>query len=490
MLEKNVDGLLFLENTHWDDGFWANWRDYESGELKYDYKRWTEKPKVFAALESNQIKLADGTNVTFDGSNPDIRFEDGGKMKKQVLSSEFYDQGGNIDYDSIQPKDKNGVPKIDDKSLEILTERILKLPQTKSFHTDENGNYTKERKELHKEIINKFKKEAVCITKDRPIAILMGGSPASGKSSFIKKYRPYLMADDIVKVDADEIRAKLPEYRGFNATQTHLETKDIVTTLISDRNIGVPCDFDLIYDGTMNSVKSYEPLIDLLKKLNYKIFIIYIDRVPYDTVVTRMKERYKKSGRFVPIEVIDDFFSKGRQAVDKLKNEVDGYVIVDGSNFDYDIIERGGEELPQERNHKFLGTPIDKRQLEKIQYKGGGKIDGGDCYQTAGDFVINSRLHKNKIKFVGEPHVVHAQVTGQGAISGLKYGHAWIEDDQLVYDYSNGRELVIPKDFYYAVGKVKKTKPRYFKYTFDEARKKMLDSGHYGPWDLKTESGL
>ena len=447
---------------------------------KYDYR--------------SVYKLADGTNVTFDGSNPDIRFEYGGKMKRQVLSSEFYDQGGNIDYDSIQPKDKNGVPKIDDKSLEILTERILKLPQTKSFHTDENGNYTKERKELHKEIINEFKKEAVCITKDRPIAILMGGSPASGKSSFIKKYRPYLMANDIVKVDADEIRAKLPEYRGFNATQTHLETKDIVTTLISDRNIGVPCEFDLIYDGTMNSVKSYEPLIDLLKKLNYKIFIIYIDRVPYDTVVTRMKERYKKSGRFVPIEVIDDFFSKGRQAVDKLKNEVDGYVIVDGSNFDYDIIERGGEELPQERNHKFLGTPIDKKQLEKIQYKGGGKIDGGDCYQTAGDFVLDSKIlgetRTNKIKFVGEPHVVHAQVTGQGAISGLKYGHAWIEDDQLVYDYSNGRELVIPKDFYYAVGKVKKTKPRYFKYTFEEARKKMLDSGHYGPWDLKTESGL
>ena len=474
-------------------------------EEEQSFKEWMEDGNVHKfedgystqdAQWRNRLKGLDELRKYFrkEFLSDNYGYADGGKLEKQVLSSEYYENGGGIDYDSIQLKDKNGVPKIDDKSLKILTERILELPQTKSFHTDSEGNYTKERKELHKEIINEFKKQAVCITKGQPIAILMGGSPASGKSSFIRKYRPYLMVNDIVKVDADEIRSKLPEYKGFNATQTHLETKDIVNTLISDRNIGVPCNFDLIYDGTMNSVKSYEPLIDLLKKRNYKVYIIYIDRVPYETVVSRMKERYKKSGRFVPIEVIDDFFSKGRTALDKLKKEVDGYVVVDGSNFDYNIIERGGEELPQERDHKFLGELIDQKQLETIEYKGGGKVGGGDCYKTAGDFVLDSKLlgktRTNQMKFVGEPYVVHAEVTGQGEISGLKYGHAWVEDDVLVYDYSNGRKLEIPKNFYYAVGKIKTTKPRYFKYTFEQARKKMLDSGHYGPWDLKTESGL
>ena len=33
-------------------------------------------------FESNQIKLADGTNVTFDKSNPDIRYAKGGKLEK------------------------------------------------------------------------------------------------------------------------------------------------------------------------------------------------------------------------------------------------------------------------------------------------------------------------------------------------------------------------------------------------------------------------
>lgn len=32
-------------------------------------------------FESNQIKLADGTNTTFDGNNDDIRYEDGGSIK-------------------------------------------------------------------------------------------------------------------------------------------------------------------------------------------------------------------------------------------------------------------------------------------------------------------------------------------------------------------------------------------------------------------------
>ena len=41
----------------------------------------TSKGEItYAVFNSNQIKLADGTNTTFDGNNPDIRFEEGGKV--------------------------------------------------------------------------------------------------------------------------------------------------------------------------------------------------------------------------------------------------------------------------------------------------------------------------------------------------------------------------------------------------------------------------
>jgi predicted ABC-type ATPase len=202
----------------------------------------------------------------------------------------------------------------------------------------------------------------------------MGGSPASGKSSFLKKYSPYLLKSEILKVDADEIRAKLPEYEGWNATQTHLETKDIVNTLISDRNIGIPCDFDLIYDGTMNNVKSYKPLIKILRDRGYKIFIVYMDNVPKDVIEDRILKRYQKAGRFVPLEVVDDFFSKGKSAFNELKDEVDGYLVIDGSSTDYNIIDQGGIKLPQTRRYSKLGQKITEGDLPD-EYAKGGQMD-------------------------------------------------------------------------------------------------------------------
>ena len=49
---------------------------------------------------------------------------------------------------------------------------------------------------------------------------------------------------------------------------------------------------------------------------------------------------------------------------------------------------------------------------------------------------------------------------------------------------------MIPKSIYYRVGKIIEKKPLYFKYTFDEAMKKMRETMNYGPFDLKTTSGL
>jgi GNAT superfamily N-acetyltransferase len=44
--------------------------------------------KHFVAFKPNQIKLADGTNTTFDSKNPDIRFDDGGLIYKKKKGNE------------------------------------------------------------------------------------------------------------------------------------------------------------------------------------------------------------------------------------------------------------------------------------------------------------------------------------------------------------------------------------------------------------------
>jgi hypothetical protein len=120
MLDNNVDGLLFLEMTNWEGEFYKNWKKYESGELKYDYRRWKEMPKIYAALESNQIKLADGTNTTFDSNNPDIRFDNGGYVSEDIL----------ID---------NNIDKIDD--IYVLTEDDTPVKSLGQFTFKGFGKY-------------------------------------------------------------------------------------------------------------------------------------------------------------------------------------------------------------------------------------------------------------------------------------------------------------------------------------------------------------
>jgi predicted ABC-type ATPase len=172
----------------------------------------------------------------------------------------------------------------------------------------------------------------------------------------------------------------LPEYKGYNASQTQAETKDIVNTLLSNRTIGIPCKYDIIYDGTMNSTKSYTPLINLLKSLGYKVFIVYIDKVPEEVVKKIALERYQRSGRFVPMEVIDDFFGKGKTALNELKNDVDGYMVVDGSKGEYEIIERGGIKLPKTRKYSYLGRPIS--QIEEFE-----KLEKGGLLKSTPDYL-------------------------------------------------------------------------------------------------------
>jgi hypothetical protein len=114
----------------------------------------------------------------------------------------------------------------------------------------------------------------------------------------------------------------------------------------------------------------------------------------------------------------------------------------------------------------------------------GGKVKG-DCYLVAGQLALEI---KNKdIDYKGTPYLVHAEVK-HSAIDGLRYGHAFIEDDENVYDFSNNREIIMPKQLYYYFGDINpRDKKKYRKYTFKQAKEKMLSTGNYGCWDIEVD---
>jgi predicted kinase len=269
------------------------------------------------------------------------------------------------------PIDADGSRSIDKEAIANLEKCLAKQPQTKELHYSEKDGYLAERKKLHDKIINDLFEGVKCVSKGQPIAIFTGGSPASGKSFFITKNAEYLQNNRIFHLDADEIRAKLPEYEGWNANSTHLETQDIVNSLLEKLGDGA-CRYDFIYDGTMNKAKKYFGLIQKVKDMGYKTYIIFMD-IPYEEAKRRALDRYKRTGRFVPMEVIDDFFtevngkSKGKAALDELKTIVDGYVVADGLTGN--IISKGGEGIPVNREEGVYSDLVLKAEKNVPEQK-------------------------------------------------------------------------------------------------------------------------
>jgi hypothetical protein len=71
VIESENDGIIIKDIV---DSNVEDMLDENNQEKIYNYYC----SDFFIVTESNQIKLADGSNTTFDGSNPDIRYADGG----------------------------------------------------------------------------------------------------------------------------------------------------------------------------------------------------------------------------------------------------------------------------------------------------------------------------------------------------------------------------------------------------------------------------
>lgn len=111
----------------------------------------------------------------------------------------------------------------------------------------------------------------------------------------------------------------------------------------------------------------------------------------------------------------------------------------------------------------------------------------GDCYEAAVNFVMDKCLFSRNCPYV----IVHAEVAGQGPIEGTNFGHAYVVDTRsdLVIDRSNGRNVTMPRRDYEALGNVRQIGNMH-EYAWQDARRKMVEYEHYGPWDLQTSTGL
>lgn len=99
----------------------------------------------------------------------------------------------------------------------------------------------------------------------------------------------------------------------------------------------------------------------------------------------------------------------------------------------------------------------------------------GDCYQAAGRLIMKFMSDK-------KAKLVHGMVNGQGALEGVRFGHAWVEYGSKILDHSNGKKQEMPKALYYAVGDIKPSECKY--YDPGKAAGWMLKTEHWGPWEM------
>ena len=125
----------------------------------------------------------------------------------------------------------------------------------------------------------------------------------------------------------------------------------------------------------------------------------------------------------------------------------------------------------QDKDWSMLRTALESNLFE---------AGTGDCFEVANRAMIGMTEEQE----VYGMKCIHAYVYGQGDLKGRRFPHAWNEQGDVVFDNSNGNNIVMRKEQYYALGGVVQESGAYATYDKDDCLIKMLKYSHYGPWDL------
>lgn len=115
----------------------------------------------------------------------------------------------------------------------------------------------------------------------------------------------------------------------------------------------------------------------------------------------------------------------------------------------------------------------------------------GDCYEAAATLFLTMCEYGRNSENVKNLRLVHAEVAGQGKLTGLRFGHAFVLmlDEDMVLDVSNGNSVFMAREKYYRLGRIDEI-DNVVAYDFEEAAGLLVEVETYGPWDLVTSSGL
>ena len=187
-----------------------------------------------------------------------------------------------------------------EKSQSLLVDSMTK-------HTGPEGVLTPERKSLHDKLVRGARSGVQA--SESPEFVLMGGGPASGKSTVVSQGLIHLPSDHVL-IDSDQFKAKLPEYQEMTAAKdpraamfaheesSHLAKRTMRESFGAKQNV--------VLDGTGNaSLAGVEAKAAQAHAAGYKVRGEYVT-CDTETAVARNAERGQRTGRMVPETFVRD----------------------------------------------------------------------------------------------------------------------------------------------------------------------------------------
>lgn len=194
----------------------------------------------------------------------------------------------------------------DPKTIPVTKPKKPRRPwSTDEMHINpETRRYTSKRRKLHRSIVHQHRQKA---GPSRPegqrTAYILGGGPASGKSTALDS-GAIRIPRDVIRLDPDEIKESIPEYRVWRAAgdtnaaaKTHKESKHI-HSLVSDALLadGV----DVIYDSTGDgNYPGFKSRVEHMRAHGHQIVGHYTTN-SVETALKLNEERFLQTGRKVP----------------------------------------------------------------------------------------------------------------------------------------------------------------------------------------------
>lgn len=215
--------------------------------------------------------------------------------------------------------------------------------------------YSKERQAVQDMIINKFmatvvkdsKTHMFCARPSQPWLIFTAGAMGSGKShlmGWLDKWGLFPLAS-FVQVDPDKIRYQLPEWEEYLArdptkagTLTHKEAGFIAELLTLE---GLRQGKNVIVDGSLRDSDWYSTYFAQIRQRHLKVKLAIVHcMAEAHTIRKRVAKRSERTGRDVPLDILQETIEQVPTSVNVLAPQVDLVVRVNTDGHEPQLVSR------------------------------------------------------------------------------------------------------------------------------------------------------